>query len=129
MSNRVVRDGILMSDAVNQLDWPEEVFFRRLLNLVDDFGRFEASTAVFRAWLYPLKVDVVTEVDIQRWLDACVRVGLIKRYSVNGKNYLEVLKFDQKLRRMIPKWPPPPDTLAKTGNRSGEHNRSGKSDG
>ncbi len=39
MPNRIIREGILTSEAVNSLSWEAEVFFRRLLSVVDDFGR------------------------------------------------------------------------------------------
>lgn len=128
MSNRVIRDGILTSVAVNQLDWPEEVFFRRLLSYVDDFGRCEVHPSLFRGFLYSCKIDSVTEKMIEGWLAACVRAGLVKLYTVNGKNYLEVLKFDQKLRRMIARCPAPPDLVSKTGIKFGEPNRNPRSD-
>jgi len=134
MSNRVIRDGILTSEAVNKLKFCEELFFRKLLSVVDDYGRYEARPAILRAMLYPAKIDQVTPEDIERWLEACVQAGLVRTYKADGRTYLEVLKFNQKLRRLIPKWPPPPDVAplampAKTGSRSGESVRSAKSDG
>ena len=38
MPSRVIRDGILESESVNALSWEAELFFRRLMSVVDDFG-------------------------------------------------------------------------------------------
>src|SRR5436190_16867409 len=130
MSNRVIRDGILGSEAVNKLKDCEELFLRRLLSVVDDYGRYEARPDLLRAMLYPLKIDEVTPGHIERWLQACVEAGLVRIYEADGRDYLEVLKFAQKLRRMIARCPPPPGAAdPKTGSRSGESVRSAKSDG
>jgi hypothetical protein len=59
MPNRVLREGILTSERVNALDWPAEVFYRRLMSVVDDFGRYWAKPELLRAGLYPLHHDKV----------------------------------------------------------------------
>ena len=51
MPDRIVRQGILTSDRVNQLDWGAECFYRRLMSIVDDYGRYDARPAVLRAQL------------------------------------------------------------------------------
>ena len=42
MPNRILRDGILMSPRVNVLSSEAELFYRRLMSVVDDYGRFSA---------------------------------------------------------------------------------------
>lgn len=108
MPNRLLREGILDSDPVNLLSWPEEVFYRRLMSAVDDFGRFDARTAVLKSRLYPLKSDSVRETDIARWIAACVTAGLISLYSTDGRPYLLFKKFKQHVRAENSKFPPPP---------------------
>ena len=44
MPNRIIREGILSSDRVDQLDPPAEVFYRRLMSKVDDHGLFDGRT-------------------------------------------------------------------------------------
>jgi hypothetical protein len=83
MPSRLLREGIIDSEAVNAVSFPAEVFYRRLMSVVDDFGRFDGRPSVLRSRLYPLKVDTVREADISRWIAECVKAGLIALYAVN----------------------------------------------
>lgn len=110
MPARLLREGILDSDAVNQLTADEEVFYRRLMSVVDDFGRFDARPAVLRSRLYPLKVSDLREADISRWIAACVKAGLIALYEVAGKQYILFHKLGEP-RAKSSKYPDPPPEL------------------
>lgn len=105
--------GILTSESVNRLSWSAEVFYRRLMSVVDDFGRYDGRPAVLRASLYALKVDRVSEPDIGKWIRECEEAALVRRYTVAAKPYLELQKFEQKIRAVKSKWPDPP-TIADT---------------
>lgn len=107
MPDRIVRAGILHSEPVSQLSWGAEVFLRRLFSAADDYGRYDARPHLLRPLLYPLQIDSVTEVDISAWIAECARVGVLRTYQVEGRPYLEVRKFGQKLRSKS-KWPQPP---------------------
>jgi hypothetical protein len=98
MPNRILRDAILTSESVAALDWAAEVFYRRVMSVVDDYGRTEAGHQLLRAKCYPLQTDSVRVADIARWMAACQKSGLILVYGVNGKQYLEVCKFGQQVR-------------------------------
>ena len=98
MPNRIIREGILTSEAVNSLSWEAEVFFRRLLSVVDDFGRFDARSSVLRSALYPLKLDSMREDSVQRCLKSCEAARLVVLYSIEGQEYLEVTNFRQQVR-------------------------------
>lgn len=108
MPDRIVRAGILTSDAVNGLSWAGEVFYRRLHSVIDDFGRYDGRAALLRAHLYPLKLEKVSESDVGKWLTECVTAGLVRLYRVQDRPYVEVLKFDQRARAKVSKWPQPP---------------------
>lgn len=108
MPNRVLREGILTSERVNALDWPAEVFYRRLMSVVDDFGRYWAKPELLRAGLYPLHLDKVGNSDVGKWLTACVRAALVRTYTVAGKSYLVLLDFRQHARAEKSKFPEPP---------------------
>lgn len=106
MPNRMLRDGILSSEAVNSLNWAEEVFYRRLMSVVDDFGRYYASPKLLRAACYPLHIDKVSDSDIGKWLTACVTAALVRVYPASdGKSYLELLNFRQQVRAKNSKFP------------------------
>lgn len=106
MPNRIIRESILSSEKVALLGWPEEVFYRRLQSVVDDYGRFEANVQLLRARCYPLQTDQVRAADISRWMAACQKAGLILCYEVDRKQYLEVLNFGQQ-QRSASKFPAP----------------------
>lgn len=112
MPNRLLREGIISSERVDQLDWPAEVFYRRLMSVVDDFGRFDGRPKVILAACYPLKAGHVREADIQRWIAACVKAGLVRLYSVDKRSYLLLVDFRQLIRAKKSKYPDPPECSA-----------------
>lgn len=107
MPNRIIREAILSSEKMALLGWPDEVFYRRLMSIVDDYGRTEANPQLLRARCYPLQTDAVRVTDISRWMAACQKAGLILCYAVQEKQYLEVTNFGQQ-QRSASKYPAPP---------------------
>jgi hypothetical protein len=105
--NRILRDGILTSERVDALGLAAEVFYRRLMSAVDDQGRYYAHPSLLRAALYPLRLNRVSDADIEAWLSECGGVGLVRTYQVGGKRYLELLDFRQRVRSPS-KFPQPP---------------------
>lgn len=110
MPDRIVRAGILSSESVNTLSWGAEVFYRRLMSVADDFGRYDGREPILRASLYPLVLSRVRESDIVTWIGECRDAGLVRLYSCAHKPYLEIVKFDQRKREGAKsRWPEPPD--------------------
>lgn len=107
MPNRILREGILTSERVNALAWPAEVFYRRLMSAVDDFGRYWGKSELLRAGLYPLLLDRVGNPDVVKWLTECVNAGLVRKYTVEEKEYLQLLDFRQQVRAARSKFPEP----------------------
>lgn len=107
MPNRIIREGILTSEAVNSLTWEAEVFYRRLLSVVDDYGRYDARISVLRASLYPTKLEKMRDGSVQRCLKSCEAARLLVVYEVDGKQYLQVTKFNQTIRSKTSRWPAP----------------------
>jgi hypothetical protein len=122
MPTRLIREGILDSDAVNSLSWPAEVFYRRLMSVVDDFGRFDGRIPVLKSRLYPLQLERVRDADIPRWIAECEKAGLIRVYTNAGKPYILFNKLGEP-RAKESKYPAPPaDANGETGNEDGrEH--------
>jgi hypothetical protein len=102
-----VREGIITSEPVNSLNWAEEVFYRRLHSVVDDYGRFHANLSLLRAACYPLLLNKVSDSDVAKWLQATEKTGLVRVYEVEGKRFLEVLKFGQRQRADKSRFPAP----------------------
>lgn len=97
MPNRILREAILSSESVALLKPAEEVFYRRLMSIVDDYGRHEANPQLLKSKCYPLAEQMRSN-DVNSWLEACKSAGLVVHYHVDGKDYLEIVKFQQQLR-------------------------------
>ena len=109
MPSRILREGILTSERVDMLTPQGELFYRRLMSVVDDFGRFDGRPQMLRVSCFPLRVDRVREADISRWLDELQTAGLIALYAINGKPYLEMHDFRQQVRAKESRYPPKPE--------------------
>ena len=109
MPSRILREGILTSERVDMLTPQGELFYRRLMSVVDDFGRFDGRPQMLRVSCFPLRVDRVREADISRWLDELQTAGLIALYAVNGKPYLEMHDFRQQVRAKESRYPSKPE--------------------
>lgn len=110
MPNRILRESILESRPVNSLSWPAEVFYRRLMSKVDDFGRFYADVGILRGALYARQLDKVREADVASWLQETVTAGLVRLFAANGEPYLVFLKLGEP-RAKTSKFPEPPSEL------------------
>lgn len=106
MPNRVLRDWTT-SENIDRLSSEAEVFFTRLIMKADDFGNYPANPKLLRSALYPLRE--VSTTDLDKWLKECLRVRIVRKYTVDGKDYLTIPNFDQRLRAKRSKYPPPSD--------------------
>lgn len=107
MPNRILRDWT-DSDRFDGISADAERLFVRLLMKADDYGRFHAEPRRLRAALFPL-VDNLRPNDLIRWLDELSTRQLILRYaSVDDRQLLAILRFGQRLKQSVPKFPPPP---------------------
>ena len=98
MPNRILRDGILRSEKIAQLAPMAELFYRRLMSVVDDFGRYYAKPALLLSDCFPIRPSWADEPSLSLWVEECVTSGLITRYSVSGTEYLEIQNFGQRVR-------------------------------
>lgn len=109
MPKRLLRDGILESRAVNALSEPAEILYRRLMSIVDDYGRFEADPELIRARCFPLQLDRWPTERVARIFAELHRDSpLILHYSVGQKSYLQIQNFGQRIQTKSSKCPDPP---------------------
>ena len=107
MPSRMVRGGFLASDRVATLSAEEERLYFRLFLIVDDYGLSDARTPIIKAKAFPLHSKISTE-DIEKWMEALVIAGLVERYTAQGKPYIHVLNFNQRMRILRSNCPLPP---------------------
>lgn len=109
MPDRIIKESCCGSDTLNELsDWAER-FWWHLTVVCDDFGRFDARPEILKARLFPLR-DGKTKRDMANALKELASVGLISLYEVDGRPFLQVVKWQkhQRCRAAKSKFPPPP---------------------
>lgn len=126
MPNRMIREGILGSDLINKLTWAAEVFYRRLMSVADDYGRYDGRTDIVRAALYPLRLDKVSAADVDKWKAECAQAGLVSCYHVEGKEYVQIENFGQRLRVKKSKYPAPLSSVSKCPHLTADDNIRGQ---
>lgn len=88
-----------------------EVLFYRLLVTVDDFGRFDARPAMIKSQCFPIK-EKITPKHCEDALKELCEVGLVMAYLIDGKPYLQIMKWDNVPRSKESKFPAPADDCA-----------------
>jgi len=106
MPNRILRDWTA-SDRIDQLSQGAEVFFTRVIMKADDFGLYYGNPKLLNSALFPLR-DYENK-QVSAWLSECIKAGIIRKYTVDGKDYIQISGFDQRLRLMKSKFPAPPE--------------------
>ena len=114
MANRVLRDWTT-SDAVDILSPEAEVFLTRLIMKADDYGSYHANPKLIKAALFPLKDYSSKQIEI--WLKELISSKIVFRYQVEGKEYIRIDNFGQRLRNMRNTFPQPDSNpLTSRGN-------------
>lgn len=104
MPNRMLRDWT-DSERIHVLSSEAERFFVRLIMKADDYGRYYGNIKLLRANLFPLYEKLKDE-KVESWLRECIDAELIFAYEADGKRFLEIKMFDQKLKVRRSKFPP-----------------------
>jgi hypothetical protein len=117
MPTRLIREGINDSRAVNALSEPAEVLYRRLMSIVDDYGRYEADPDLIRARCFPRQLDRWKVERVAKYLNECSteihgESPLVTVYSVGLRKYLQINNFGQRLQAKS-KFPAPEDGTRK----------------
>lgn len=97
MPQRFLRPGITTSDKFNSVPWDTQVFFVRLLTLVDDYGRYDAHPLLLKGHAFAMRPDVTVERIIEM-RDELSKSGLVTFYEVKGKEFLQVEKWQERAR-------------------------------
>lgn len=135
MPNRVVRDGILDSRAVGELTDEAELFYRKLMSIVDDFGRCEADLGMLRLKCFPRKLET-WQIDK---IASCIKevssiltddgLPLVCHYQSGSKRYLQINNFNQRVRSEKSKFPGPEGSMTVIGRSDDGHLRASRAQG
>ena len=107
----MIKESICTSEQIDELTPFEETTFYRLMVNADDYGCFDGREKILAARLYPLKE--INPADMRAAVDRLAEVGLIVRYTVEGREYLYFPTWfnHQRLRQTKHKFPPPVDAI------------------
>ena len=97
------------SEKIDQLSETAEIFFVRLIMKADDHGCFHAHPKLLKAALFPLKN--YSETVIEGCLNELSLQKIIVVYESDGRKYLKINDFGQRLRNMVSKFPQPADNM------------------
>lgn len=126
MANRVIRDWTT-SEAIDKLSLGAEVFFTRLIMKADDFGNFTGNWQLIKAALFPFRDH--SEKQISEWIDELETIQRVLRYSVDGKDYLHIPNFGQRLRTMSGKYPQPADICPRVADNTPPETKGNEGEG
>lgn len=104
---RTIKPDFWTDEKVVELSAFARLLFIGLWNFADDEGRMECSPKRIKMQILP-----ADPAEVPRLLDELEEVGLVRRYSVEKTEYLQVVGFrkHQKVDRRSPsKLPPPPE--------------------
>jgi hypothetical protein len=88
------------SEKINAVSEGAEVVYVRLIAMSDDNGRYYGDAKMVMAKLLTQRmVDGAVDADeVEKRLADLERVGLIERYEVEGKQYLQMVNYFKRLR-------------------------------
>lgn len=89
---RMIDKKLIISRKINSVSLGAECMYVRILLLTDDFGRYHADPRILRAHAFSLRG--VTNKTILKWLRELVEIELVRLYSVNSEEYLEIVRFE-----------------------------------
>jgi len=123
LPNRILREGILESERIHKIGPMAELFYRRLMSIADDYGRYACDVPVLLSLCFPRRPTWADEQVLPLWLEECREAGLVIIYEVNKRKYLEICDFKQQ-RRAASKWPDPANQMLSTCVADAKHMRS-----
>ena len=104
MPNRIVREGFLDSERVDQLDWFAECVYHRMLLAADDAGRLDGRSSVLKSRLFPLKARL-REREVERAVRQIEQAGLLERWSCQGREVLQLTTWRKCGNSLTSKYP------------------------
>ncbi len=101
MPQRLLRPGIRQSKRWNRLPYFEQVFYIRLLTLVDDYGRYEADPELLRSEAFPFgdpEGNVIQMTAIDSALLSFDSKNMLDLYEKDGTKYLQMTRWRERAR-------------------------------
>ncbi len=104
---RTIKPQFWGSHDTARLSLQARLLFVGLISMADDDGRFLASPNAINGYVFPN--DDLSPTRIKKWLDECVEVGVVQRYSIQGVTYGAIPSFRAHQRISHPQPSPLPE--------------------
>lgn len=88
---RTIKPELPQSQSIGRLSRDARLLFIQLFTIADDAGRARAASRLLASLLYPYDDDAPSL--IEGWLGELAREKQIRRYVVDGSEYLEIVKW------------------------------------
>ena len=100
MPRRMIEPDIWRNEKIGNLPDTGRLLFIGIFSSADDDGRLKASPKFLKATVFPYDNDKTDE-QIRKLMDLCASLGLIRVYSKNGQEYLDIPGWEehQKIRK------------------------------
>ena len=104
MPTRYLKPGVRDSESIEALSPHAEILYYRLIVTVDDFGRYDARPSMVKAACFPIR-ESMTAMKVNALLEELAQHFLIFVYTVDGKPYLQLCRWDNIPRAKESKYP------------------------
>jgi hypothetical protein len=121
MPQRFLKPGIVTSPRLARCSPWAQLLFYKLLNLVDDYARYDAHPLVLARAAFPYgdnKGRTIKEAQIEAWLGELEAARLesaddpcLRRYRVNGTRYLFLHRWTERSRNLYSRYPSPAEDV------------------
>lgn len=88
---RTIKPELPQSETIGGLSRDARLLFIQLFTIADDAGRARAASRLLASLLYPYDDDATGLID--EWLSELEAKRVIRRYEVDGSQYLEIVKW------------------------------------
>jgi hypothetical protein len=107
MPSRFLRPTICNSTRFNACSFGAANLWLRILTLVDDFGRYDGRIQILHGHCFALRPDI-TQQDTAAFLAELQANRMVQVYTVDGREYVQLLEWNERKRVQKSKWPDPP---------------------
>ena len=125
--SRSIGPDVATSESLAECSLGAQLLYDRLIAASDDQGRQFGDLLAVKVACFPL-VRSVTPAKVDTWLDELAAKNIVCRYSVRGRDLLQLVswwKFQDWMRRAYPsKWDPPPGWEDRVYGRRGDPDRA-----
>lgn len=88
---RTIKPELPQSETIGALSREARLLFVLLFTIADDAGRARAASRLLASLLYPYDADAADLID--GWLSELEAKNCVRRYEVEGSQYLEIVKW------------------------------------